>query len=353
MARNGSGTYNLPAGNPVVTNTTISSTWANSTLSDIATALTQSLAKDGQTVPTANLPMGGYKHTGAGDAVGAGQYLVYGQDGGVLGDTTFTGLVAANESTPIASGSTIDLSAATGNDVTVTHSTGDTAVASFGAASALQAGTRIRILASISGGTLTLTHNATSMIIPGGADWLLADGDSFDAVKISDSQAYWRIENITLANGKALVDIAGKVLQVVQGKTSTPVTNATAGFVATGLSASITPSSATSKILVLVNQQTYSTRTANSSGYGFRVLRDSTVIQAANSDNSDNIIAAGGASAVNYGGVQAASVLDSPATTSALTYSVKARPNSTANSGSITHQFNNSVSSITLMEIAA
>jgi hypothetical protein len=48
MARNGSGTYSLP--NPaVVTGTTISSTWANSTLSDIATALTNSTAANGET----------------------------------------------------------------------------------------------------------------------------------------------------------------------------------------------------------------------------------------------------------------------------------------------------------------
>lgn len=64
MPRTGSGTYNLPAGNPVVTGTAISSTVQNSTMSDIATALTQSIAKDGQTTPSANLPMGGYKHTG-------------------------------------------------------------------------------------------------------------------------------------------------------------------------------------------------------------------------------------------------------------------------------------------------
>jgi hypothetical protein len=64
MARNGSGTYSLPAGNPVTGGTTISSTWANNTLSDIGTALTGSLAKDGQTVPTNNLPMGGFKFTG-------------------------------------------------------------------------------------------------------------------------------------------------------------------------------------------------------------------------------------------------------------------------------------------------
>jgi microcystin-dependent protein len=57
MSRNGSGTYNLPAGNPVVTATTITSTWANSTLGDIATALTGSLAADGQTPATGNLNM--------------------------------------------------------------------------------------------------------------------------------------------------------------------------------------------------------------------------------------------------------------------------------------------------------
>jgi hypothetical protein len=64
MSRNGSGTYSLPAGNPVVTGTTISSTWANNTLTDIATALTGSLAADGQTTATGNLKMGSNRITG-------------------------------------------------------------------------------------------------------------------------------------------------------------------------------------------------------------------------------------------------------------------------------------------------
>ena len=70
MSRNGAGTYTLPAGNPVTTGTVISSTWANTTLSDIGSALTQSVAKDGQTTMTANLPMGGFKltNTAAGSA---------------------------------------------------------------------------------------------------------------------------------------------------------------------------------------------------------------------------------------------------------------------------------------------
>lgn len=74
MPRNGSGTYTLPSGNPVVTGTTISSTWANTTLSDIGTGLTNSIAKDGQTTPTANLPMGGFKHSNVGAGTATTDY---------------------------------------------------------------------------------------------------------------------------------------------------------------------------------------------------------------------------------------------------------------------------------------
>jgi len=69
MSRNGSGTYTLPAGNPVVTGTTISSTWANTTLTDLATALTGSLASDGQTTATGNLKMGNNRITGMADGI--------------------------------------------------------------------------------------------------------------------------------------------------------------------------------------------------------------------------------------------------------------------------------------------
>jgi len=84
MPRNGSGGYTLPGGiNPVVTQTLITSNWANTTLDDVAVALTNSLAKDGQTLPTANLPMGGFAHTGAGDPASRDMYdtLGYVQDG--------------------------------------------------------------------------------------------------------------------------------------------------------------------------------------------------------------------------------------------------------------------------------
>jgi hypothetical protein len=71
MSRNGSGTYSLPAGNPVVTGTTISSTWANTTLTDISNALTGSLASDGQTTASGNLNLGTNRITNTADPVNA------------------------------------------------------------------------------------------------------------------------------------------------------------------------------------------------------------------------------------------------------------------------------------------
>jgi hypothetical protein len=83
MSRNGSGTYSLPAGNPVVTGTTITTTWANTTLTDIANSLTGSLASDGQTTATGSLNMGSNKvinianGTASTDAVAFGQLSSY------------------------------------------------------------------------------------------------------------------------------------------------------------------------------------------------------------------------------------------------------------------------------------
>ena len=105
MSRNGSGTYNLPVGNPVVSGTTISSAWANSTLNDIATALTGSVAADGQTAMSGVLNMGTNRITGvanatlASDAVNLGQLVnpnftgdvIIGGDLDVAGDTTLVG----------------------------------------------------------------------------------------------------------------------------------------------------------------------------------------------------------------------------------------------------------------------
>ena len=65
MSYNGSGTFVInSAGQPVVTGTVISSTAFNALTADLATGLSTALTKDGQTTPTANLPMGTFKFTG-------------------------------------------------------------------------------------------------------------------------------------------------------------------------------------------------------------------------------------------------------------------------------------------------
>ena len=64
-----SGTFSLYSpGNPVVTGTTIQSSWANNTLSDIATGLTTCVLKDGTQTITANIPLSGFRLTGIGAA---------------------------------------------------------------------------------------------------------------------------------------------------------------------------------------------------------------------------------------------------------------------------------------------
>lgn len=57
MPRNSNGDYSLPAGNPVVTGEVISSGWANTTLGDIATALTGSLSRNGEGAMLAGLEL--------------------------------------------------------------------------------------------------------------------------------------------------------------------------------------------------------------------------------------------------------------------------------------------------------
>jgi len=78
MARNGSGVYTNPHSN-FVAGTVISSTEVDANNSDIATALTQSIAVDGQTTVTANIPMSANKFTGLAVGSASGDSLSLGQ----------------------------------------------------------------------------------------------------------------------------------------------------------------------------------------------------------------------------------------------------------------------------------
>ena len=78
MARNGSGTYSNPYPH-FVSGTVISSSETDANNSDIATALTQSIAVDGQAVVTAHIPMAAHKFTGVSVGSAATDSLSLGQ----------------------------------------------------------------------------------------------------------------------------------------------------------------------------------------------------------------------------------------------------------------------------------
>jgi len=118
MARNGSGTYSLPSGNPVVTLTTISSTDFNNTMTDLATALTDSIAKDGQTTPTANLTMGGFRLTNLGAAAAAGDALRFEQLMGSTSPTQITSDQNDYNPTSLSSVAVLRLSSDAARDIT-------------------------------------------------------------------------------------------------------------------------------------------------------------------------------------------------------------------------------------------
>jgi hypothetical protein len=106
MSRNGTGTYSLPAGNPVVTGTTISSTWANNTLQDLATAVTGSIAADGQTPITGALQMGNNKITGLANGTSPTDAVALSQ----LNDPSITGNVDIAGTLHVAGATTLDSS---------------------------------------------------------------------------------------------------------------------------------------------------------------------------------------------------------------------------------------------------
>ena len=162
----------------------------------------------------------------------------------------------------------------------------------------------------------------------------------------SDSLNSGAVTSTALASGvptRAQMPV-GCVLQVVQGTYSTETETSSSTYSDTGLTASITPSSASSKILVMVTMQGCGKGT-NDTALRIRTLRGATVI------DSSLDIGYTGSSATNYVGSVSVNILDSPATTSATTY--KTQFMSQTNVAKARICSSNSTSYITLMEIAA
>jgi len=137
---------------------------------------------------------------------------------------------------------------------------------------------------------------------------------------------------------------AGNVLQVVNATYSSSASATTSTFVDTGLSATITPSSSSSKILILVSQNGVGHDAANTY-MALRLLRSSTVIC-----NFEKQFGYNSTAANNFYAATSTNYLDSPATTSAVTYKTQM---SNSGSGTVYCQgFGSETSTITLMEIA-
>ena len=146
----------------------------------------------------------------------------------------------------------------------------------------------------------------------------------------------------------------GKVLQVVQATTSTPVTIASTSLTDTGLSATITPSSTSSKVLIYANHVALSSRSGASVYAGLELLRGSTVIWDDGTNNQRALsLGAGGTTNVNIAVPITCIYLDSPNTTSATTYKTQSKVNDTSNGGQVLFQSDNGISTMILMEIGA
>jgi hypothetical protein len=191
MARNGSGTYNLLTNswNPATNGVSATAVDWQNLINDVAAALTQSLSSDGQTPATGNLPMTGNKLTGLGAGSATGDSVRWEQ---LFSQGTPQNLVSAT---------TTDIGAQ--NSVFL-NITGTTTITSFG--TNYNGPRYVRF-----DGALTLTHNATTLILPGAANITTAAGDSAIVVPSGSPANGWRVAGYQRSDGSPLAIPNGSV----------------------------------------------------------------------------------------------------------------------------------------------
>jgi hypothetical protein len=140
-------------------------------------------------------------------------------------------------------------------------------------------------------------------------------------------------DTITIPSGATLTNSGtatgfGKVLQVVQTVKTSFFSTSSASYVdVTGASVSITPSSASNKVLILINGEYGSN---NNDGFGYlKVLRDSTDLSVGDLRGSEQratmsaALRNGGGASDNVSRSFNCTILDSPNTTSSTTYKIQ------------------------------
>ena len=166
-------------------------------------------------------------------------------------------------------------------------------------------------------------------------------GDSGDTINIPSG--------VTIANaGTATGFGGGKIAQVVNFTTSTELSSSSSSCVDTGLVASITPSATSSKIYVQMFSLCGAERNNAEASFQAKILRGSTDIWVGGSQQFH--IYAAGTSAIQPHFAQTFLYIDSPSSTSSLSYKVQAKTNS---SSTFKFQYQSTVGSLILMEVLA
>lgn len=158
----------------------------------------------------------------------------------------------------------------------------------------------------------------------------------------------------------------GGIIQIVTATTSTEKDVTTDTYVDSGLTCNITPKFATSKILVIVDQYCQVRRATDEALGGIRLVRDSTTIQQGPNATSGSggyqpfgfgiSSVEGQSGTIYFFGRQNITILDSPATTSQVTYKTQQAVKNTADSPKMRTQYSsgtNGSSQIILMEVSA
>jgi hypothetical protein len=201
---------------------------------------------------------------------------------------------------------------------------------------------------------ITQTNSTTLTFGVSGQNIIIPSGVTFNTASATVNYPAGSITNAAVASNAAIATTklgAGAVLQVLSNVYSTATTVSTSTYTDTGLSLSITPSSASNKILVLISQSIFLIRDSDRQTVKLRLVKDSTSIHTM--DNALQFI--GGQNNLNE--IRSASLvsvvyLDSPSTTSSITYKTQGAVVETSSGGSVIFQISSTPSTITLLEIA-
>ena len=223
----------------------------------------------------------------------------------------------------------------------------DTALVKDGAAAIRSLGTAIDTTVFNNAGAAiakTLIDAEGDLIVGDAADAVqrLAVGSNGQVLTV-DTTVDGKVKWATPAGG-------GKVLQVVYAMYDTETTIATSTFTDTGLSASITPSSTSSKVYIFANTGVYSSKnTTTSGGIATKLFRGATEIFVNDSTYAQaQFISAPSGSGYAVAGYIPLQYLGSPSTTSSTTYKIQGSAG-----GSGVFQRLGLKSNIILMEIGA